>query len=239
MSTCGGQLTRQQERGGQRSARDKPLESTIRRARECTPQKTRKRAHLAVCLWRLDGSRIALERSVLPTHHPTRSCLLGQPAPRLTSNPASWSGGLALVVSSQRSGVFGLAHPPPNAPRINTRQPARLTRMWSAHVAEGRQRMDDVPRDQAVERGTARREDERGRKMEERRQAWRIHIAHSPALYMFVSAVADDGQPLRPRSTPTVRRRGVRGREEAKKRGRTEPIARGDRPVTCSMWTSA
>ena len=75
--------------------------------------------------------------------------------------------------------------------------------------------------------------------MEERRQAWRIHPAHSPALYMFDSAAAHNCQPLRPRSTLAFRRRGIRGREEAKKRGRAEPIARGDRPVIRSMRTSA
>ncbi|KAI0702684.1 hypothetical protein C8Q76DRAFT_230285 [Earliella scabrosa] len=60
MSTCGGQLTRQQERGGQRSARDEPLESTVRRAKECTPQKKRKRTRLAVCRWTLDLSSVSL-----------------------------------------------------------------------------------------------------------------------------------------------------------------------------------
>ena len=52
------QPTRQQERGGQRSARNESLESTIRRARECTPQKKRKRTHLAVCRWSLDVSSV-------------------------------------------------------------------------------------------------------------------------------------------------------------------------------------
>ena len=144
-----------------------------------------------------------------------------------------------LVVSVQSSSVFSLARPPPNAPRINTRQPARLSSTRSAHVAGRGQRMVDVQRDQAVERGTTRREDERGRKTEERRQAWRIHPAHSPALYMCESAAADHGQPLPPRSTLTFRRRGIRGREEAKKRGRAEPIARAGRPVSGSMRTPA
>ena len=97
--------------------------------------------------------------------------------------------------------------------------------------------MDDVPKDEPIERGQP------GERREERR--WKSEdkpgepLPHSPALYMFESAVADEGQPLPPRSTSTAHRRGTRGCEKAKKRRRAEPIVRADRPASGSMRTSA